>query len=119
MATPSTFFITSVGKEFPGAKTLLADRDADGNGEVTNPIPHRDSYRMHASILGGWGSLSPDFGMGVVGVAGGSWTGLGKCYRLFLYRKYKNTEIQNTEIQKYKNKKRTVRKWFFHEKETS
>lgn len=34
VATPSTFFITSVGKEFPGAKTLLADRDADGNGEI-------------------------------------------------------------------------------------
>lgn len=31
---PGSYYITSVGKEFPGSTTLLADPDSSGNGEV-------------------------------------------------------------------------------------
>ena len=31
-----SYYIGSVGKEFPGVTTLLANQDAEGNGEVRN-----------------------------------------------------------------------------------
>lgn len=34
VAVPQSFYITSVGKEFPGATTLLGDCDKEGNGEI-------------------------------------------------------------------------------------
>src|SRR6218665_3003035 len=42
------------------------------------PSPHPG-----ASILGGWGSRPSRFWAGLMGVAGGSWTGFGKHYSVF------------------------------------